>query len=115
MVVYQTSTMKKLLTLIALILCVQTFAVPFTLRNNSAKSIPLIIPGVMNPNLSPMSNSGVDLKVGQEILFKYKGKKTLLLTVTEDLRDTKLNVSKLISERKKELDELKKANKKSTK
>jgi hypothetical protein len=46
----------------------------FTLRNNSAKSIPLLIPDVMNPNLSPFSNSGVDLKMGQEILFKEKGR-----------------------------------------
>ena len=34
--------------------------VSFTLVNSSSKSIPLIIPNEMNPNLSPKSNSGVD-------------------------------------------------------
>lgn len=76
----------------------------FTLRNNSAESIPLIIPDVMNPNLSPFSNSGVDLRVGQEILFKEKGKRHVLLVVDESIAqgDT-LDVSKLMIERRKEL------------
>jgi len=78
--------------------------VEFTLRNESAKSIPLIIPGVMNPNLSPMSNSGVSLKVGQEILYKYKGKKRVLLEVTEDLEGKTLKVNKLLREAKKKID-----------
>ena len=78
--------------------------VTFTLRNESAKSIPLIIPGVMNPNLSPMSNSGVNLKVGQEIFFRHKGKKRLLLTVDESLEGKTLKVAKLIKEKKKELE-----------
>jgi len=78
--------------------------VEFTLRNESAKSIPLIIPGVMNPNLSPMSNSGVNLKVGQEILYKYKGKKRVLLVVSEDLEGQTLIVNKLLKEAKKKLD-----------
>jgi len=56
-------------------------SISFTLSNTSAKSIPLIIPNVMNPNLSPFSDSGVDLVVGQEILFKEKGKRYLLLKV----------------------------------
>ncbi len=77
------------------------------------KSIPLIIPGVMNPNLSPMSSSGVDLKVGQKILFKYKGKREVLLVVTEDLADTKLNVKELLKKRIKELDNKKKKKQKS--
>ena len=77
----------------------------FTLRNNTAKSIPLIIPGVMNPNLSPFSNSGVDLKIGQEILFKYKGKKQVLLVVDETIEnDSKLDVAALIKKRKEEID-----------
>ena len=41
--------------------------ITFTLRNSTAKSIPLIIPDVMNPNLTPFSSSGVSLKIGQEI------------------------------------------------
>ncbi len=79
--------------------------VEFTLRNESAKSIPLIIPGVMNPNLSPMSNSGVSLKVGQEILYKYKGKKRVLLVVSKDLEGKTLKVNKLLKEAKKVIDE----------
>lgn len=78
--------------------------ISFTLRNNGAKSIPLIIPTVMNPNLSPFSKSGVDLKVGQEILFKVKGKKYVLLTVDESIKDgDELDVGKLLKERKREL------------
>ncbi|MFY0671989.1 MAG: hypothetical protein JXQ87_01210 [Bacteroidia bacterium] len=78
--------------------------IQFTLRNNSAKSIPLIIPTVMNPNLSPFSNSGVSLKIGQEIFFKNKGKKELLLVVDDSIKNgSKLDVAKLIEERKKEL------------
>jgi hypothetical protein len=77
----------------------------FTLRNNSAKSIPLQIPGVMNPNLSPFSNSGVDLKMGQEIFFTYKGKKRILLIVDENIdHGDVVDVSKLLKERKKEID-----------
>lgn len=79
--------------------------VSFTLRNESAKSIPLIIPGVMNPNLSPMSNSGVSLKVGQKVLYKYKGKKRVLLKVTKDLEGKTLKVHKLLNEAKKVIDE----------
>lgn len=78
--------------------------VSFTLRNNSAKSIPLIIPTVMNPNLSPFSNSGVDLKIGQEIIFKNNGRKYVLLTVSEEIQDGDiLLVDKLLKEKKKEL------------
>lgn len=80
-------------------------SVSFTLRNNSLKSIPLIIPGVMNPNLSPKSNSGVSLKIGQEILFRYKGKKRVLLVVSSELEGKKLDVAKLIREKKKEIDD----------
>ena len=78
-------------------------AVPFTLRNNSLKSIYLEIPGVMNPNLSPMSNSGVDLREGQKIYFFDGRRKYLLLEVTADLEGEKLDVSELIRTRKKEL------------
>jgi hypothetical protein len=96
-------TMKNILIAAAFFFSLEALAIPFTLRNNSLKSIPLEIPGVMDPNLSPMSNSMVDLCVGQEIFFDYNGERTLLLTVTEDLKNQKLNVSRLISQRKKEL------------
>lgn len=78
--------------------------ISFTLRNNTAKSIPLIIPTVMNPNLSPFSNSGVDLKVGQKVLFKAKGKKQVLLVVSKNIKQGEiLDVAKLLKARKKEL------------
>jgi len=83
----------------------KTEYVKFTLRNSSAKTIPLIIPNVMNPNLSAFSNSGVRLKIGQEILFKYKGRKRVLLVVTDDIKDgDKIEVSALRKERIKELE-----------
>ena len=80
-------------------------SVSFTLKNTTAQSIPLIIPTVMNPNLSPFSNSGVDLKIGQEIFFKNKGKRYVLLTVDQSIENgAVLDVAKLIKERKKEID-----------
>jgi hypothetical protein len=76
----------------------------FTLRNNTVQSIPLIIPNVMNPNLSPFSNSGVSLKVGQEILFKANGKKQVLLVVSKSIKDGEvLDVAAVLKERKKQL------------
>jgi hypothetical protein len=95
---------KRFMVLLAFLVSAGTLlAVPFTLRNNSLASIPLNIPGVMNPNLSPMSNSGVDLAVGQKVFFYIKKKKYLLLEVTDALKDQKLDVGKLILERRKEL------------
>ncbi len=79
-------------------------SVSFTLHNSSAKSIPLVIPGVMNPNLSPFSNSGVDLEMGQEIFFKVKSKKYLLLMVDDLIAPgARIDVPKLIKQRKSEL------------
>ena len=77
--------------------------ISFTLRNNSLKSIPLKIPGVMNPNLSPMSNSGVSLKVGQKIFFSYKGKKRMLLVVESELEGQTIIVDQLIKARTQEI------------
>jgi len=78
--------------------------ISFTLRNNGAKSIPLLIPSVMNPNLSPFSKSGVDLKIGQEILFRANGKKYVLLTVDKSIKNgDELDVGKLMADRKTEL------------
>ena len=75
----------------------ETKSISFTLNNSSLKSIPLIIPNVMNPNLSPQSNSGVDLKIGQEIFFKNKGKKILLLRVSDKIKDGEIiDVNELI-------------------
>jgi hypothetical protein len=59
----------------------------FTLRNETLRSISLIIPGVMNPNLSPQSNSGVRLKVGQEIKYKKGGRADLLLVVDDSIKE----------------------------
>lgn len=78
--------------------------VSFILKNQTANSIPLLIPNVMNPNLSPFSESGVTLTIGQKIYFKEKGKKYLLLKVDDSIeQDSKLDVGQLIKTRKKEL------------
>lgn len=82
-------------------------AIPMTFHNGSLKSISLHIPGVMNPNLSPLSDSGVTLKVGQKVFYfpnGKKGKKTLLFSVTSDWKkDTILQIHEMI--RKKQLSE----------
>jgi len=78
--------------------------VEFTLSNSSNTSIPLIIPTVMNPNLSPNSKSAVTLKLGQEVYFKAKGKKQILLIVDQSIKNGDvLDVAKLLPRRKKEL------------
>ena len=57
----------------------------------------------MNPNLSPFSNSGVSLKIGQEVFFYEGKKKYLLVSVTADLEGDTIIVNELIKERKIEL------------
>jgi len=61
--------------------------VSFTLRNNTLQSIPLVIPSVMNPSLSPKSNSGVYLKYGQKVYLRRGVSKKLILTVDETIRE----------------------------
>lgn len=69
----------------------------FYLVNTTNQSLPLRIPGVMNPNLSPYSKSGVDLATGQKIYLKAKGKDLLILTVTDTIpKGARINVADLI-------------------
>ena len=78
--------------------------ISFTLRNETAQSIPLIIPGVMNPNLSPFSNSGVSLKIGQQINFRQGLKTYTLLTVSPDIEEgAVLEIGALLKAKKIEL------------
>ena len=71
--------------------------IDFTLVNSSAKSIPLIIPNVMNPNLSPFSKSGVRLAVGQKIYLKKGISRKLLFEVPDSLSNgTQLDVPALL-------------------
>jgi len=95
--------MKTLIILLATSISTFTFSadgtVAFTLHNASLQSIPLKIPGVMNPNLLPNSDSGVQLETGQPIYFKYYNKKYLLLEVGSKLNGTRVDVSELIKER----------------
>lgn len=78
-------------------------SISFTLRNSSLKSIPLIIPNVMNPNLSPVSNSGVNLRIGQKIYYKKGLRKKLLLTVDSNISEgDKIDVAKLIQKLEKD-------------
>jgi hypothetical protein len=84
-----------------------TQTIPMTFRNGSLFSIYLSIPGVMNPNLSPKSNSGVSLDAGQIVYFFPKGKngkKEILFTVGPTWkRDTVLQIDEIVKTRKKSL------------
>ena len=72
-------------------------SISFTLYNPLLKYIPLVIPGVMNPNLSPLSRSGVTLAVGQQIFIIRDRKRELLYTVPADLAPgTEVNCATLI-------------------
>jgi hypothetical protein len=77
-------------------------SVDFVLKNTSVTSIPLEIPQVMNPNLSPFSTSYVSIPVGTEVSFFYKRKKYPLLTVKEGMAQEQI-VNDLIKARIKEL------------
>ena len=77
--------------------------VDFSLVNKSAKSIPLLIPGVMNPNLSPFGTSGVGLKVGQEVLFKENGKKYIFFVVDQSYAGKSIDVAQKMKLRRAEL------------
>lgn len=78
--------------------------ISFKLINPSDESIPLIIPNVMNPNLSPNSSSGVDLKIGQELLFRNGLKRYVLLTVDDSIKEgDEIDVYEILQQRKKEL------------
>ena len=78
--------------------------IPMTFHNGSLKSIPLNIPGVMNPNLSPISDSGVTLEVGQKVFYfpnGKKGKKELLFEVDGMFKkDTILQIHEIIRQKK---------------
>ena len=84
--------------------------VHLTFRNLSLKSIPLVIPDVMNPNLNPLSNSGVELAYGQEVFYFINGdkrKKVLLFVVGDQLKEGEVvEINKLIKENKKALKNL---------
>jgi len=69
----------------------------FYLENNTAQSLPLHIPGVMNPTLTPFSRSGVDLPNGQKIFAHVNGKRILILTVTDSIpHGARIDVATLI-------------------
>ncbi|MDX2285844.1 MAG: hypothetical protein NW241_16875 [Bacteroidia bacterium] len=89
--------------LLLLAAAVSAQPVSFELRNNSLQSIPLVITGVMNPNLSPMSNSGVTTETGTTIFFFHKRKRYLLLEVSPALEGKRIVVDELIRDRKREL------------
>jgi hypothetical protein len=79
-------------------------SIGFTFHNTSARSIPLIIPGIMNPNLSPFSKSGVSLPVGQQVFFRCKGRQELLFVVDNSFSNGQtLDIPALIRKRSKEL------------
>ena len=72
-------------------------SIRFQLLNSTKTDIPLWIPGVMNPNLSPNSKSTVTLKIGQTVYYKSKGRKKVLFEVDEHISpDAVIDVAALI-------------------
>lgn len=70
----------------------------FYLENNTSQALPLRIPGIMNPNLSPFSRSGVNLPNGQKVFLDLNGKKILILTVTDTIaHGDRIDVATLIN------------------
>jgi hypothetical protein len=81
-------------------------SINFTFHNGSLQSIPLVIPTVMNPNLSPLSNSGITLDMGQVVYYfpnGKKGKKEVLFVVDDTFKDGEvLEIDQLIKAKQKE-------------
>ncbi len=98
---------SMILTVVLAGFCLLPGEAKLTFENQSTESIPLQIPGVMNPNLSPKSKSGVTLRQGQEVFFKYKGKRTLLLKIDKEKDGDVLIVNDLITKRISELEKKK--------
>ena len=99
-----TTAMKKILiTLVTVVLfCAaahSSFAIPVTFRNNSVESINLFIPGLPNPTLAPKTIMGADLAKGQRIFFTHEGTQYLLLTVSEEMENKRVDICSLIKER----------------
>lgn len=67
----------------------------------------MVIPDVMNANLSLMSNSGDELNVGQVVYYSPKGKKgkrEMLFVVNENWKnDTILEIDAIIKEKVKKV------------
>ena len=71
--------------------------VGFYLVNTTAQTLPILIPGIMNPKLTPFSQSGVELPWGQKILLKTPGEDLLLLTVSDTIhKGARIDVADLI-------------------
>jgi hypothetical protein len=81
-----------------------TFAAKLSFENRSDATIPLEIPGVMNPNLSPNSKSGVTLERGQKVYFKFNGRRALLLEITDERDGQVLVINELVAKRSAELE-----------
>lgn len=81
-------------------------SINFTFHNGSLQSIPLVIPTVMNPNLSPLSNSGITLDMGQVVYYfpnGKKGKQEVLFVVDDTFKDGEvLEIDQLIKAKQKE-------------
>ena len=101
--------MKKITILFLVFVPYLAFAqnIPMTFHNGSFFSIYLNIPGVMNPNLLPKSNSGVSLDAGQVVYFfpnGKNGKKEILFSVNSTWnKDTILQIDEIVKVRKKAL------------
>jgi hypothetical protein len=75
--------------------------VKVVLYNPRLTAIPLVIPGIMNPNLLPLSRSYIELAVGQEIFVVRNGRRVLLYTVPANLtQGTELNCGELLDQLK---------------
>lgn len=89
------------------LLCAAQQTVKLTFHNGSLRSIPLVILGVMNPNLTPLSKSYVEFETGQEVYCVINGNKrntALLFVVSDQFKDGEvLEIDELIKEKKKTL------------
>ncbi len=69
----------------------------FYLVNTTRQTLPIHIPGIMSPRLSPFTNTGVELPLGQKIFLKTPQENLLILTVTDTIqKGARIDVADLI-------------------
>jgi hypothetical protein len=73
--------------------------VSVTFHNGSARSIPLKIENVMNPNLSPFSDSGVTMAEGTRIYYRDGRKWVEILVITSDYNGKTIEVDEILKEK----------------
>jgi hypothetical protein len=79
------------------------FGVSLKIRNTSIFPVRIDLPGVMQANFLPFSESSASVSPGQALYFNYRGKRTLLGRVTTRERSQVIVINEWVAQRSAEL------------